>query len=590
MRSYLSIILLCAMICQAPGQTPDAYDVFNTCDAAFTTIPDPGDPMTLHFQDQSSGQITLWQWSFGDGTTTTIQNPVHTYPAGGTYFVCLTVSNSDSGYICHDVLCVAITIHEPGTCVADYHYTVDTLNHLQTNFYDQSSGNINRWHWDFGDGSFSDERNPVHTFPTYEKYRVCLLAFNADSVSVCSDVKCDSVEIKPAAICHAGFTSDLDSLNPAPNTFIFKNTSSGDANRFLWSFDDGSTYQTPDVTHQFQSPGIHEVCLIIRREEHGKIVCSDSLCRSITMANYFDLGGHLFAGSFPINNPVSSGDTGVVHLFRIGGARLIPYDTCVFTKLGYYAFPQTLNGSYVIKASLTPGSRNYAAYFPAYYQQALLWKESNAVDLSKNNAYLSDIHLLPAKDTLSGTGMISGIVVNAKAKDNPEEIPFAEVLLFNGQINPIRFTVSGKSGKFAFKNLPFGDYHLYVEYPGRYSRYTAVWLDSSAPSIDSIRLEVFDHDVTSVPGKSSMPFTVGELFPNPASNMVNLTIDVARETMIKFEIWSLTGLVVWSGSHNCVPGSNMVTIPVGTTKTGLYLFMIKTMDGFPIAVKKMLRY
>jgi PKD repeat protein len=590
MRTLLLLFLLYATIPHVTGQTPGMTDFSPACDAAFTPHTDPFNPMTIHFEDQSSGQITLWQWSFGDGATTTIQNPVHTYAAGGTYFVCLTVSSSDSANICHDVLCLAITIHEPGTCVADYQFTIDPFDLLKAQFTDHSSGNINGWHWDFGDGSVSNERNPSHIFPSFGKFRVCLLAYNVDSVSECNDVKCDSVEVIPAPFCHAMFTSQLDSLNAVPNTFIFINNSTGDPNRYHWIFDDGASFNTRNVIHSFQVPGLHEVCLVIKREEHGKIVCTDSLCQSISTAKYFDIGGHLFIGAFPINNPVSTGDTGVAFLYRIDGSRLIPYDTSRFTRLGYYAFPKILNGSYLLRAVLTPGSLNYSKYFPGYFRQALVWKEANILNLSDSNSYVSDTHLSPADDALSGPCMVDGTVLKSNSKDHVEKIPFAEVMLYDAQLKPLHYTFTDKSGQFRLNNIPYGAYYLQVECPGKYSRLTAVWLDSSTPVIDSLLLEVFNHDVTAIPEIAVCSVLTGDLFPNPADNLVNLAIEVAGVISLNFEIRTLAGLTVWSGSVDCNTGSNLVTIPVMSLRAGLYLFMIKMPDGSPIAVKKLLRY
>jgi PKD repeat protein len=51
-------------------------------------------PFTVTFTDLSAGNPTSWQWDFGDGTTSTEQNPVHTYQQEGAYDVTLTVSNS----------------------------------------------------------------------------------------------------------------------------------------------------------------------------------------------------------------------------------------------------------------------------------------------------------------------------------------------------------------------------------------------------------------------------------------------------------------------------------------------------------------
>ena len=590
MRASVIILLLCIGFYKTSAQVPDPGDAITSCDAVYVSETDPLNPMIIHFHDQSAGQIKLWQWSFGDGSTSTTQNPTHTYAVGGTYFVCLTVSNSDSGNICHDVLCNAITIHEPGACVADYHYAIDPVDLFKTHFTDQSSGNINGWHWDFGDGSFSYDRNPTHIFPSFGKYRVCLTAYNVDSVSVCNDVKCDSVEIKPPAECHAHFSSRLDTLNPAPNTFIFNNTSTGDPNKYLWSFDDGASYDSRNVIHHFQSSGLHQVCLVIKREEHGAVICRDSVCQTIATAKYFDLGGHLFAGEFPINNPISTGDTGVAYLYRVDGTKLIPFDTSTFTHLGYYTFPGKLNGSYIVKAALTAGSDHYLKYYPTYFHSALTWKEANPINLTENNVYLSDIQLFPINSTLTGAGVISGTVVMANSKSALEEIPFAEVILYDEQIKPVFFTMSGKSGQFELNNLPYGMYYVSVEYPGKYARLTSVWLDASTPVVGGLRLEVFNHDVTAVPDLINLQVKAGDLFPNPATNSVSFTIETGKATSLKFEIRTLTGLTIWAGSSACSIGKSLIVLPLASVNAGLYLFVIEVGDGSPIAVKKLLKF
>ena len=62
--------------------------------ADFTANPTMGDlPLNVSFKDQSSGSPMTWLWAFGDGSTSTLQNPVHTYLKSGAYSVKLKVSN-----------------------------------------------------------------------------------------------------------------------------------------------------------------------------------------------------------------------------------------------------------------------------------------------------------------------------------------------------------------------------------------------------------------------------------------------------------------------------------------------------------------
>src|SRR5665647_431734 len=83
----------------------------NICFKAFTTLTPPvaafssnvtsgHAPLTVEFRDLSTGSLTGWNWSFGDGNVTdaTVQNPVHTYMSGGKFTVSLTASNG--GHSC----------------------------------------------------------------------------------------------------------------------------------------------------------------------------------------------------------------------------------------------------------------------------------------------------------------------------------------------------------------------------------------------------------------------------------------------------------------------------------------------------------
>ncbi|RKY56314.1 MAG: hypothetical protein DRP89_01620, partial [Candidatus Neomarinimicrobiota bacterium] len=64
-----------------------------TISAGFTASPLSGTtPLEVQFTDLSTGNPTSWAWDFGDGSTSTVQNPSHTYESVGSYTVMLTVS------------------------------------------------------------------------------------------------------------------------------------------------------------------------------------------------------------------------------------------------------------------------------------------------------------------------------------------------------------------------------------------------------------------------------------------------------------------------------------------------------------------
>jgi PKD repeat protein len=65
--------------------------------ASFTASPTSGAaPLTVSFHDTSTGAPTSWQWNFGDGSSSTAQNPSHQYAGIGTYSISLMASNAAS--------------------------------------------------------------------------------------------------------------------------------------------------------------------------------------------------------------------------------------------------------------------------------------------------------------------------------------------------------------------------------------------------------------------------------------------------------------------------------------------------------------
>ncbi|AAM07631.1 PKD domain-containing protein [Methanosarcina acetivorans] len=149
--------------------------------------------LTVQFNDTSTGGPTSWFWDFGDGNTSTEQNPVHEYTTNGTYTVSLKAINefgNDSevreGYI-------TVEYKDPRSPVVDF--TADPVSGafpLTVNFTDASTGNPTGWFWDFGDGNTSTEQNPVHVYADSGKYTVKLTATNEFGSSYL--VKTDYIE------------------------------------------------------------------------------------------------------------------------------------------------------------------------------------------------------------------------------------------------------------------------------------------------------------------------------------------------------------------------------------------------------------
>jgi PKD repeat protein len=135
-------------------------------------------PLTVSFSDLSTGSITSWQWDFGDGASSTEQNPSRLYSIAGVYRVALTVSDgvaSDTetkdGYV---------TVLNPSPLTADF--SASPLRGklpLPVEFTDQSIGSPLTWSWDFGDGGGSTDQDPVHEYETAGHHDVGLTVTDA---------------------------------------------------------------------------------------------------------------------------------------------------------------------------------------------------------------------------------------------------------------------------------------------------------------------------------------------------------------------------------------------------------------------------
>lgn len=143
--------------------------------AAFSAQPTSGQsPLTVHFTDQSTGQITNRQWHFGDGNTDAGRNPVHTYGAPGNYSVTLTVTGPGGSNTKMLKQLVSVSDAPAGPVAA---FTISPSRGpapLTVQFTDQSSGQIAQWRWSFGDGHTSDLQSPEHTYEVMGAYTVSL--------------------------------------------------------------------------------------------------------------------------------------------------------------------------------------------------------------------------------------------------------------------------------------------------------------------------------------------------------------------------------------------------------------------------------
>jgi PKD repeat protein len=134
-----------------------------------------GAPMAVAFTDKSTNAPTAWKWDFGDGASSTDQNPTHTYTSLGVYTVTLTASNKDGSDTTSKADYIVTTLAPVAEFKADRQ--VGKAPFI-VEFTDLSSNNPTSWSWDFGDGTSSTEQNPRHIYLNEGAYDVSLTVKN----------------------------------------------------------------------------------------------------------------------------------------------------------------------------------------------------------------------------------------------------------------------------------------------------------------------------------------------------------------------------------------------------------------------------
>jgi PKD repeat protein len=239
-------------------ETKTGYITVSTSPVAeFSGTPISGNaPLTVTFSDLSTGSPTSWSWNFGDGGTSTTQNPSHQYSAVGTYTISLTATNgcgstteTKTGYI---------SVSEgPAVPVAEFSGTPTSgCSPLEVSFTDQSTGEVASWSWAFGDGGTSTAQSPSHTYNGTGTYEVSLTVTGPGG----SDTETKTGYITVSTSPVADFSGTPTSGN-TPLTVSFSDLSTGNPTSWSWTFGDGGTSTTQSPSHQYSAAGTYTVSL-----------------------------------------------------------------------------------------------------------------------------------------------------------------------------------------------------------------------------------------------------------------------------------------------------------------------------------------
>ena len=223
---------------------------------SFDASPWVGEPTA--FSDVSI-DAAAWLWDFGDGGTSTAQNPLHTFTSAGQKVVTLTVSNrngTDS---------VSVVVEPRLRPVAGFVASSTAVRAGEEVVFTDGSVNAITWFWSFGDGTVSGAQSPAHTYTAAGSYDVLLTIENATGDSDTSEPVV--INVDPAAPLLSGIRAlpDDSGVITTLTTVTFEAqvaATSGPIDQYRIDFGDGSAIESgPSArfSHVFAVSGSYEV-------------------------------------------------------------------------------------------------------------------------------------------------------------------------------------------------------------------------------------------------------------------------------------------------------------------------------------------
>ncbi len=373
------------------------------------------------------------------------------------------------------------------------------------------------------------------------------------------------------------FTITSDSVSSNPFKYIFNDKSNGNIISWHWDFGDGHTSDKASDTHEYDEPGIYNVCLTIKTINNEGEVEEAVTCKKVRVAEkgYFNLGGHVFVNQFPI-------EEGIAYLYEFDeNNKLHLQDSSTFDTLGFYYFYQQKEGRYIVKAEAAHHLGEYASYVPTYFGNVTKWQQANIIEFD-TTMWEYNINLERTSYNTSGNGLISGTIAydtSQLSKSMASDVPIYVI----DEGGRIACTYSNNEGEFVFDNLHHGDYEVHAEITGMHAVPVFQSIDGNSPQEITVNLVIKeDQIIADVPEDLfELEKNISKPYPNPAKHAVNLKIISLMDETLHIKVFDQMGRLVNLVSFHVNNNNEIVSINTGSLANGVYNIQITSdRNGF----------
>lgn len=478
--------------------------------------PQANDPITF---TNSSSNANGYFWDFGDGNTSSATDPTHSYTSSGTYDVMLIAIN---GTCDNDTAYITINVVNPANPpVANFSASNTTICSGGSIQLSNSSTDATSYQWSTTGGTLSSTTaaNPSISFTSSGSYTISLTATGPGGIDNTSQSISVTVVQPPAA----GATAS--DYNPAVNDLVTFTNASTNASSYYWYFGDGNTSISANPSNTYTASGIYTVTLIA-----GNSSCAnDTTYLTINVVN-------------GANPPVAGFNTSGTHVCS--------------------------NESVQLNNTSTDAT-------------SFLWSVTGGV-LSNNTATSPSVLF-----STSGTYNITLIATGPGGTDNisqnitvtVEDPPVANGSLTNTPLylNDVAYFSNSSSNSLNY-SWNFGDgnisndlnpWHIYTT-AGTYTVELTASNNYCPDSTVTFNVEVLDNSsIDEISGLEEI-----NLYPNPATDDFNVLIKLSTDLQLKFEIFDITGKMLYLNQYGLTTGTNNITVGNLNLAAGVYTVKI----------------
>jgi kumamolisin len=311
-------------------------------------------PLSVSFTDSSLNSPTSWLWDFGDGSTSTSQNPSHTYVTNGSFTVKLTATNSSGSNSLPKPAFITVTPTLQPPVVSFSVSTANGITPLTVTFNNTTTNNPTTWLWQFGDGQTSTAKTPTHTYTTVGSFTVSLKATNAAGNNSLTK-KHYIVTVLPPPKPVVSFTA-TPTTGFWPLQVTFTDTSQNSPKSWVWDFGDSSTTsKTQNPVHIYKRAGVYNVKLIATNESgsntlirHKLIVVKPTITPNLVPIAHFNANLSIGAAPLTVQFTDASTNKPTQWLWEFGSAAVSTVKNPMLTYInpGIYTVTLTVKNSY----------------------------------------------------------------------------------------------------------------------------------------------------------------------------------------------------------------------------------------------------